>query len=141
MIFYLGFGCLHCVEQLDAFSPMTEEFHDAGIELAAIGSEELAVMKKALAVYKTEKELHIPLASSADMIAFKRYGCFDDFERIPLHGTFLIDGQGQIRWSDIGPEPFTDAEFLLGEAKRLLSLPATTDEGGGQRTSVARRGS
>ncbi len=40
-----------------------------------------------------------------------------------MHGTYLIDSQRRIRWQDIGSEPFTDAGFLLQEAKRLLSLP------------------
>ena len=39
---------------------------------------------------------------------------------MPLHGTFLIDAEGLVRWHDISYEPFLDAEFLLKEAKRLL---------------------
>ncbi|MBT5621598.1 MAG: hypothetical protein HOJ65_12640, partial [Verrucomicrobia bacterium] len=37
------------------------------------------------------------------------------------HGTFLIDRQGLVRWQDISYEPFTEAEFLLRESKRLLA--------------------
>ncbi len=33
VIFYLGFGCLHCMEQLQEFSPNAEKFRQAGIEL------------------------------------------------------------------------------------------------------------
>ena len=47
-------------------------------------------------------------------------GCYDDFEKSAIHGTFLIDGQGKIRWQDISAEPFMDGAFLLKEAKRLL---------------------
>jgi hypothetical protein len=54
---------------------------------------------------------------------FQAYGAFDDFEQIALHGTFLIDGDGLLRWSDVGFEPFTDAAFLLAESKRLLTRP------------------
>jgi alkyl hydroperoxide reductase subunit AhpC len=53
---------------------------------------------------------------------FKDYLAQDDFERMPLHGTFLIDGEGKIRWQDIGPEPFMETKFLLKEALRLLNL-------------------
>jgi hypothetical protein len=42
---------------------------------------------------------------------------------MPLHGAFLIDAKGLIRWQDIGYQPFKDVPFLLGEAKRLLQLP------------------
>ena len=57
------------------------------------------------------------------MQAFRLYRAFDDFEAAPLHGTFLIDSAGLVRWQDIGPEPFMDVKFLLGEAQRLLALP------------------
>ena len=48
---------------------------------------------------------------------------FDDFENIPLR-NLLIDGEGLIRWQDIGYEPFKDPKFLLKEAKRLLKMSA-----------------
>ena len=41
-----------------------------------------------------------------------------------VHGTFLVDGDGLVRWQDISYEPFTEPRFLLGEAKRLLKLPS-----------------
>ena len=40
-----------------------------------------------------------------------------------MHGTYLIDGKGRIRWQDISYEPFMEAEFLLAESVRLLGLP------------------
>jgi hypothetical protein len=52
---------------------------------------------------------------------FKQYRAYDDFEQQPLHGTFLIDRQGLVRWQDISYEPFTEVEFLLRESKRLLA--------------------
>jgi hypothetical protein len=45
-----------------------------------------------------------------------------DFENTALHGTFLIDGEGLVRWQDISYEPFADTQFLLDEVRRLLSL-------------------
>ena len=63
------------------------------------------------------------LVSNSDLRAFKVYRCFDDFEGRPLHGTFLIDKDGLVRWQEIGAEPFKDAKFLLNEAKRLIALP------------------
>ena len=41
IIFYLGLGCLHCVEQLEAFAPMAEAYADAGIELVGISTDGL----------------------------------------------------------------------------------------------------
>jgi peroxiredoxin len=61
------------------------------------------------------------LTSDASNEVFKAFRAFDDFENQPLHGTFLIDGKGRIRWQDISFEPFMEHEFLLDEAKRLLA--------------------
>lgn len=122
VIFYLGFGCLHCVEQLKAFAPLQQAYADAGISLIGISSESIDLLKAGLAkrAEAGETPLPIPLVSNEDLSIFKQYRCFDDFENLSLHGTFLIDADGLIRWQDISYEPFTDAKFLLGEAKRLL---------------------
>ena len=37
---------------------------------------------------------------------------------------YLIDGAGLVRWQDISYKPYKEIAFLLGEAKRLLTLPA-----------------
>ncbi len=125
VIFYLGFGCLHCVEQLGVFSPMTKEYNQAGIEIVAIGSDNLNALKDAVLAYKQEKTLNFPVLTDDKLDIFEKYRCVDNFENQALHGTFLIDSKGQIRWQDIGPEPFTDAEFLLKESTRLLNLSPT----------------
>jgi hypothetical protein len=39
-----------------------------------------------------------------------------------LHGTFFVDRAGKVCWMDTGFEPFTEADFVLKEAKRLLKL-------------------
>lgn len=118
MIFYLGAGCLHCVEQLKTFAPRLEEFRALGIEVTAISIEDLESLQRGLKDYGDS--MPIPLLSDESLATFKAYRCFDDFENVPLHGTFLIDAQDRIRWQDIGPEPFNDVEFLLRESKRLL---------------------
>ncbi len=121
VIFYLGFGCLHCVEQLHAFSPMIEQFKEAGIDIVAISTESIEELQ--FGIKNFEKKMEIPLLSDSEKHVFKSFRCWDDFEDQPLHGTFLIDPQGLVRWQDISHEPFTDAKFLLDESKRLLALP------------------
>ena len=124
VIFYLGFGCLHCVEQLKAFEPLAKEYAEAGIRLVAISSDDAAALARAIAAREQSgaPAPAIPLAANPDLSVFKAYRSFDDFENMPLHSTFLIDGQGMVRWQDISYEPFTDAKFLLGESKRLLAI-------------------
>lgn len=124
VIFYLGFGCLHCAEQLQKFNPEAERFREAGLELVAISTDEQKNLSRAFDNY--DGEFAIPLAADESLNTFRAYRCYDDFEQQPLHGTFVIDAEGLIRWQDISYEPFMDADFVLQEARRLLSLTAET---------------
>ena len=120
LIFYLGHGCLHCAEQLQAFGPRADDFSDIGIEMMAISSDDREGLKKSLNNF--DGELPIRLASDHKLEIFKSFRAHDDFENQPLHGTFLIDTQGRIRWQDVSYEPFMEADFLLKESKRLLQF-------------------
>lgn len=120
MIFYLGYGCLHCAEQLQAFAPKTAEFEQAGISLIAVSTDSVADLKKSHERYKKDGVFPFPLVSDNAMTAFRQYHAFDDFENVPLHGTFLIDAEGRIRWLDIGADPFMNVNFVLNESQRLL---------------------
>ncbi len=122
LIFYLGFGCLHCVEQLQAFAPMAERFEQAGISLLAISTDSSEALGKSIEKVAKDGKFPIPLVSDSEHKTFKAYRAFDDFEQKPLHATLVLDGRGRILWQDIGPEPFTDATFVLNEAQRLLGL-------------------
>jgi len=120
VIFYLGSGCLHCVEQLHKFAPLSNQFSAAGISLVAVSSEPLDTLKGSLAKLSPKEPIPFPLAADPEMAVFREYRAYDDFEKMPLHATYLIDAEGLVRWHDISFEPFMDADFLLGEAKRLL---------------------
>lgn len=119
VIFYLGHGCLHCAEQLQKFLPRVNDFREAGIELVAISSDDAKGLQKSLEAFGDE--LPMRLASDGSLEIFKKFRAYDDFESQPLHGTFLVDGAGKIRWQDIGYQPFMDDDFLLAESKRLLA--------------------
>ena len=120
VLFYLGAGCLHCAQQLQAFAPKTKAFEDAGISLIAISTDNLDGLKKSAEDYKPGP-FPFPLVSNAGLDVFKQYRVMDDFENVPLHGTFFIDGAGLIRWHDISFEPFMDVDFVLKEARRQMA--------------------
>ena len=49
-----------------------------------------------------------------------------------LHGTFLVDRDGTIRWAYLGDRPFADIDALLAALDppaetRVLSLPELSD--------------
>lgn len=122
VVFYLGFGCLHCVEQLHALAAVAGDFTAAGIDVVAIGTDALEDAVRAVADLG-DRRLPFPLLADPEAAAFRAFHCFDDFEQMPLHGAFLIDTEGRHRWQDIGAEPFAQWGWLLGESRRLLALP------------------
>lgn len=136
VIFYLGHGCLHCAEQLKAFAPMTKKFEEAGLSLIAISTDGQEDLKISYENYGDE-DFPFPLVANADLNVFKDYRCYDDFEKQPLHGTFLIDATGQIRWQDISYEPFMEPEFVLKESKRLLAQPENDSNTGQQNVTAS----
>ncbi|HQU42793.1 MAG TPA: redoxin domain-containing protein, partial [Pirellulales bacterium] len=103
---------------------MQAEFARLGIDLVAISTDDVGKLRGSLEARASTgaPPLPIKLLSDAGLGVFKSYRAFDDFENLPLHATFLIDKEGLVRWQDISYEPFTNAKFLLDEAKRLLSL-------------------
>jgi peroxiredoxin len=137
LIFYLGYQCLHCAEQLQAFAPLAKEFEDTGIALVAISTDDDAGLAKSIENYKAGA-FPFPLAADSALTSFKAYRAFDDFEGRPLHATFFIDPAGLVRWQDISFEPFRDAHFVLGEARRALDLIAVKHPGAAVAVDVSR---
>jgi peroxiredoxin len=125
VVFYLGAGCSHCIEQLNVFAPMAKEFAAEQISIVAVSTDTAAGLGDTFARVKETAAFPFPIVADPTLAAFKAYRAFDDFEHIPLHGTYLIDAAGLIRWQDISYQPFRDAKWLLGEARRLLSIPAS----------------
>jgi peroxiredoxin/tetratricopeptide (TPR) repeat protein len=119
VVFYLGSDCVHCMEQLTDFSKRAEEFAKRGIELVAIGSEEPIGLRKTA---DKSKSGGMQLLADPDLKVFREWGCYDDFEEKPLHGTFLIDASGRTRWMEVSYDPFQNVTFLLKEADRLLQF-------------------
>ena len=118
----MGEGCAHCIEQLSAFAPLTDEFAGLGISLVGISTDTLPGLVKTKAKAVKDGGFPFPLVADPGLEVFKRYRAHDDFEKQPLHGTFLVSPQGRIVWQDISYEPFVKTDFLVAEARRLLGL-------------------
>ena len=102
---------------------MVEKFEATGVNVVAVSTDSLDDLKASVQAYADEgKSMPIPLYSDESLDVFKTYRAYDGFEDQPLHGTFLVDTDGLIRWQDISYEPFMDVEFVLSESKRLLGL-------------------
>lgn len=129
VVLYLGSACPACVEQLNTLAPMAKEFDAAGISLVAIGMDPRKDLHQTLTQCKMAEGFPFPILSDNTMRVFKSYRAYDDFEKMPLHGLYLVDGKGLVRWQDIAFKPFTDMKFLLAESKRLLQLPEIAQTG------------
>jgi peroxiredoxin len=129
VVLYLGSACPACVEQLNALAPMAKEFDAAGISMVAIGVDPRKNLSNTLTQCKIPTGFPFPILSDTDMKVFKAYRAYDDFEKMPLHGMYLVDGKGLIRWQDVSFKPFMQTKFVLSEAKRLLQLPEIAQTG------------
>lgn len=128
VIFFLGQGCAHCVEQLQKFRPLVGAYEQAGIPIVAIGTDSVEKLAESLgAGPERNPDLPYLILSDEPMAAFKAWKCYDEFLQKPLHGTFLLDTEGGVLWSDISHEPYTQASYLLGECQRLLKLHGTSE--------------
>ena len=120
-LFFLGSGCLHCTEQLQKFGGKIAEWEKLGVNVVGISTDDVTKLQTAVKNYQPA-QLSFPLVSDASLTAFKAWRCHDDFEKLTLHGTFLVDATGRLRWWDIGHEPFMDVDFLLQETPRLMQF-------------------
>ncbi len=129
VVLYLGSTCPACVDQLNSLAPMAKEFDAAGISMVAIGVDPRKELSHTLSQCKISSGFPFPVLSDNDMKVFKAYRAYDDFEKMPLHGMFLVDGKGLIRWQDVSFKPFMQTKFVLAEARRLLQLPEIAQTG------------
>jgi peroxiredoxin len=123
VVFFLGFGCVHCVEQLQALGPRADAFRAAGIELLSVGLQPVDELADALGDDPLHTGYPFPVLANPDLAQFRAFRAYDDFEDTPLHGTYLVDAEGRLRWFDMSHQPFMDLDFLLAESQRLLALP------------------
>jgi peroxiredoxin len=121
VVFYLGGKCAHCMQQLQAFGKEAEALRKLDTELVAVGSDDLEATR-ALKANADGVKFPMPLLPDPKLELFKAYRSYDDFEGQPLHGTFLIDADGRVRYQRISAEPFLDVEFIKAEARRANRL-------------------
>ena len=123
LIFYLGYGCLHCAEQLEKFAKSAKLFEENGFDVLAISTDsETDLIKSREKWEKDGGSFPFPLVADPALKVFREWSAYDDFEKSPLHGTFVISPSGKVLWQDISSDPFMDCDFLVTESQRLLEL-------------------
>ena len=127
LVFYYGYHCDHCVSQLFALDKDLEKFHELGVKVVAISADSADLTRKR---FKQYGPFGFPvLADPGNQIA-KKYEVYVESakpgqEGDLLHGTFVINRQGRIIWTNRDDSPFTENRTLLHELARAESrLPA-----------------
>jgi peroxiredoxin len=134
VLFFLGGKCAHCMQQLDLFGKEFEALRALGVETVAVSTDD-AEATRALKHNAEKIKFPMPMLADPRLELFRRYRAFDDFENQPLHGTFLIDAEGNVRFQRISADPFLDVEFLKAEAARVKRLTRKADSPRGPRLS------
>ena len=120
LVFFLGAGCAHCIEQLSLLAPLKDQLDTSEISLVAISTDTVDGLEQTNQYLQAEERFPFPIVSDSTHQRFRAYGAFDEFRNRPLHGVFLVDGRGRMLWRHTGPKPFMQVEFLLDEANRVL---------------------
>ncbi len=121
VVFYLGSTCMACVAHLVELDVALSRFRDRGARVLAISGDSPEFSMERMRQFGG---FQIPLLSDPDHAVSSAYGVWkavpggekDDGEA--LHGTFIVDRDGTVRWAYLGDRPFTDIEALLTELSK-----------------------
>jgi peroxiredoxin len=120
LVFVLGGSCARCNEALRNLNGFKEKFARLGYDVVAVTTDSAEDIKTINDLVPDDDGLlKFPLLSDDKMETFKKYRSYDDFESLPLHGTYLINKEdARIHFLDRGALPLKNMDFLLGEIVR-----------------------
>lgn len=114
VVFYLGYGCSHCVAQLIGLDKELQRFHELGAEVVAISSDSPEHTSERYGEYG---RFHFPVLADVDYSVAQAWGVYqpetDEKSEVMDHGTFIVDSKGRVIWGQQGKEPFLDNRTLL----------------------------
>jgi peroxiredoxin len=118
VVFYRGLGCVHCRRQLQVLAGIQAGLQAAKIKVVTISPDSADDLREGLRSYSLAQSAPFVFLADEALASFKQFGCFDGRA---LHGIFLVDARGIVRWQFSGDEPFMDAEELLRQSRLLLT--------------------
>jgi peroxiredoxin len=120
VVFYLGYYCNACVHHLFELNADVDRFRSLDAEVVAISGDEPETTRTQFERYEA---FNFPVLNDPDHRVAQSFGVFvPATEASPdsvLHGTFLIDRHGQVRWARYGDTPFRNSKALLYELARV----------------------
>ncbi len=130
VVLYLGSRCSHCLQQLQVFGKHADEWKSLDVELVGVSTDDVNATK-ALIDNPDGVKFGMLLLADPALEVFKSYRCYDDFEGQPLHGIFLIDTRGQVRYQRVSADPFLDVDFVKREIDRIRRFSLGAPSPGG----------
>ena len=114
VVFYYGYHCNHCVGQLFGLNEDLHRFTEMGTQVVAISGDPVDLTAKRFEEYG---RFGFPVLSDKANRVARQYDVFqpeaDGKPETQLHGTFVIDSDGTVLWSNSGNKPFLDNKTLL----------------------------
>ena len=114
VVFYLGYGCSHCVAQLIAIDKDLHYFRELDADVVAISADESAHTAEKFQEYG---RFHFPVLADINNAVGRAWGVYqpqiDGHDEFAKHGTFIVDRKGKVIFAEIGTEPFLDNKSLL----------------------------
>jgi len=118
VVFYLGSTCMACVTHLVELDAEISRFLEQGARVLAVSRDAPEFSRDRMRKFGG---FQIPLLSDRDHATSLAYGVWkavpggDEDDGEALHGTFIVDRDGVVRWAHVDDRPFTDIEALLTE--------------------------
>ncbi len=123
VVFYLGYGCSHCVAQLLALDKDRHYFQELDADIVAISSD---TSEHTAERFKEYGRFGFPVLADTDYAVSTQWGVYtpatDEKDEFMLHGTFIVDRNGKVIWGETGKEPFLDNKTLLHVIARSQGL-------------------
>lgn len=107
VFFFKGRGCVHCSQQVGAFTAHYKEFQKKGIQIIGVTSDTQADLKVALA----SSPCPFPILADPKGVAFAKFGCSGGAGL--QHGTFALDAKHNVVWRTVGASPYLIVTDLL----------------------------
>ncbi|MCO8123076.1 multicopper oxidase domain-containing protein [Stieleria sp. TO1_6] len=111
LVFLESQGCPACNEQIQNFSNASIP-DGVKIVFVAPGAKEAGFPGPMF-------PHHVVFDASDQRDVFRDYECYLATHQSPLHGAFILDDQGRVRWREISDEPFMEIEHLLNEIELM----------------------
>lgn len=114
VVFYLGYGCSHCVAQLVSLERDLHYFRELDADIVAISADSPQHTSQRFQQYG---RFAFSVLSDENRRVATEWDVFhpatEQSVELMDHGTFIVDRNGQVIWAFRGREPFLDNRSLL----------------------------